>query len=289
MTVTSVKELAQKSGGVDREGTYRATRVFQVQSNDPAEEVAAVLLAVGVFPNSFHPDPQMPATCEDVVANQTDNRTTWVVEARYESGTPPDEKDPDNPLNDRPQISWSSSAYQHRIDEDINGNPIVNTAGKPYDQPVEVEFADWVVSYSVNLAVVPAFLLQYENAVNSDPFTVDGVAILPQQGQIRGLRISPVMIRNDIAYRQVSLEIYIRTDLWTELKFEEGDEEYVDTSDHSKGWKRISLPGPPKFDPPGLWPLDKDGAAIQNPTTQNMLSTEWQARKELQFSPLGFA
>ena len=252
MGVVSVNEKPERQGGVNREGVYTAVKVYHVRVDDPDDDVATVILGTGIVPNQLHPDPQLPAIVDEIDANQTgDDRVDWEVVVRYTSDVGEDEKDPDNPLNDLPEIDWSSRPYSEVAEYDNFGVEILNSALRPYEPPIEVEKVDWVVSYSVNLGAVPSFLLQYENAINTDPFIIDGFPVDVNQGMIKGLRIGRREIRNDIPFRRVALEVHLREDTWIERRVEMGDEALIDDQDPSQGWKPITMKGPPVFETRG--------------------------------------
>jgi len=77
----------------------------------------------------------------------------------------------DNPLNAPPDRRWGYVECTEPIDEDLDGNPIVNTAGDTFDPPPTETFYDPLYTVVRNEAVAGAIVsLQYNDAVNADPF-----------------------------------------------------------------------------------------------------------------------
>lgn len=78
------------------------------------------------------------AFCQSVNCTQKDdNPFFWEVECEYSSRSISELLDA-NPLLRPLEISWSTEKITEAIDEDINGNPIANSAGTKFDPPIEI-------------------------------------------------------------------------------------------------------------------------------------------------------
>jgi hypothetical protein len=94
-----------------------------------------------------------------------------------------------DPLSRPPVVNWSREVYTELTDQDINGDPIVNTANKRYDDPVEVERRRSVPIVEINVAnlgIVLAHQATFEGALNSSAWDVFGDAsfVVPQHAAI---------------------------------------------------------------------------------------------------------
>lgn len=89
--------------------------------------------------------------------------TYWICIVTYE-GTNID------PVQEPPEIEWSDSTSSEAIDEDWDGNPIVNVNNEPLEG-VTMDVADLVLSVKRNFRTFsPALQFQYRHSVNSDTF-----------------------------------------------------------------------------------------------------------------------
>ena len=92
----------------------------------------------------------------------------WMVEASYkgEAGQDP----VSSPLTKPTSIAWSDSATMEELDQDFNGEPLVNANGEPI-RGIKIELVDDVVTLKKNfLTFNPYTRGMYRRAVNSDTF-----------------------------------------------------------------------------------------------------------------------
>jgi hypothetical protein len=76
-----------------------------------------------------------------------------------------------NPLQMPIEVSWALRDHEAVLQYDVNGNPVLNTAGDPYDPPVVIDDPRLVMTVVRNEAQFNVgWVLAYRNAVNSDPF-----------------------------------------------------------------------------------------------------------------------
>jgi hypothetical protein len=68
-----------------------------------------------------------------------------------------------------PAISIEGQVFRQVIDLDINGNPLVNTAGDPYDPGIEIDQERAIIKIEQNLQTFPGFALAYANYLNLNP------------------------------------------------------------------------------------------------------------------------
>jgi hypothetical protein len=112
---------------------------------------------------------------------------------------------PKSPLDAPPKIDWDDVATDEEIDEDYDGNPIVNTAGDAI-RGVKTEIVDDVLNIQRNfLTVDPYIRAAYRRATNSDTFA----GWPPGTARFRKLRATNVS-DSEIGYWQVSAQIQFR-------------------------------------------------------------------------------
>jgi len=211
MAVISAKEIHNGRDGEEEAGdrgsskrTY--TRVFRVTTNSNMDDAVTVAQGVGISLGAVYPtDPA--ARCRRIrPRNESFSKRVWIVTYSYSTG-PEIEEDP---TNDPAEITWSGQVFEAEYYQDRWGDFICNSAGDYFDPPVKGDKPRWIVTVKKNMAVVPSWILQYQNAVNAAEFTLDGVTIPARCAKISSIQIGPWENRNDIAYRQVQLEIHLQ-------------------------------------------------------------------------------
>jgi hypothetical protein len=130
------------------------------------------------------------ARCYDVRAKQdADDPYRWHVTAKYTSGdrsryskfSPErgDERGSDaNPLQRPPIVIWGQQKVQRVLEFDMsqqavgqNGQPVLNSAGDPFDPPVVVEDTYPTLTYIRNEGTFdPGVPIAYKDAINNDVF-----------------------------------------------------------------------------------------------------------------------
>lgn len=79
--------------------------------------------------------------------------------------------EPDNPLDRPVEYSWEIGTALQTIETDINGNAIVNAAGDPPEQPVQIEVTSVFLNCMRNEASFnAATAISFTNRVNADSF-----------------------------------------------------------------------------------------------------------------------
>jgi hypothetical protein len=95
----------------------------------------------------------------------------WYFEVTITYVIPGGSQGEDNPLNIPPDRRWGFVECTEPIDEDLDGKPIVNSAGDTFDPPPTDDFYDPLYTITRNEAAFgPAVALMYNDAINADPF-----------------------------------------------------------------------------------------------------------------------
>lgn len=186
------------------DGNWTATRAWDV-INFTSEDDA--INATGVLVGAAHPaTSSMRCTSIGITENKL---TKAIVVANYAVSTI-NANDP-NPLVRVPMIGWKRNRMSLPVDTDINGNPILNSAtdayknnGTRYFTSRTLTFKRWEPYYNQSLANT------YDNATNSDTWTIQGVTANPGQAQLIGY--GPIEeYQVGAPFVHVAYEIEIRT------------------------------------------------------------------------------
>ena len=158
----------------------RYTRVFRVLMTSTYDGPNLACSAPGINigdayePNGNEFEFDTHAYCNGITATQVGgDGIGWDVVVEYGpysslwAGGGPKQ----NPLLQPIDVSWSQRSQEIVADQDINGNPIVNTAGDAFDPPLMEDDPRFVLTVIRNEPTFnQAMQIQYRNAINSDPF-----------------------------------------------------------------------------------------------------------------------
>lgn len=229
MSVTSIRNAPGKSGNFGKRTDSDAERAWIAITNgfnDTEFTVRNHGQGVGTFPIPYqdsHPESGDLLCTSLSVRQDRQHPLKWDVVAKY-SSRPTSELDlqaqeAPNPLTRQAEISWQTVQYQEPGIRDLDNKGFCNSAGDPFDPPVEYQRSRWVITISKNVSAVPNWLPDYENAVNNDVFSVEGVAFAQYSLRLSGISISAVK-REKVAagieffYRVVSFRLEHNRDKW---------------------------------------------------------------------------
>lgn len=283
------------------------TRVWRVDTSVNTDDDYTVMSDAGAVKiGAAHPSHAkcrcIRRSCRPESSGQKRN---WIFNAEYSTKWDIDE----NPLDDPAKTRWSSETFQKPVWETVDGKGIVNSAGDPFDPPAEKDDSRWVSVTTKNVPTyVPTWIFSYQDAVNSDSYTLDGVPIGAGVSKISGIDLGEVQERNEIEYRVLTITIHHR-----------GENEGVGSGSGSYGtgsgsddimpWDLNLLDAgmreiPEEGAPGGTdgrrnilntkdglpvsspVPLDGEGRAIEEPTLDNSIYLQFQVYFEKSFSAL---
>lgn len=169
MAVTLSAPLPRREGGkaADHTRTYRRSyRARSTAGESEAEVLDAVVVALGDV-GSAHPDDASASVQSIQVSCQSRDGTDWSVEVEYGPIRPGES----SPLLEEPEVDWGLAAYQRIADADRDGNPIVNSAGDPYDPPLTRDDSRPLLTIVRNEATYSPLLADaYRDTVNLATF-----------------------------------------------------------------------------------------------------------------------
>lgn len=277
MTVTYLGEIPEGRKAVNTKGTRTYTRTFKLFTSSKSEDAYSVgsnasLPTIG----ATHPSDAL-AWCVSLSVDCTDGWTGWVVSAEYSA-----ERELNNdPTLDPAVITWDSEQFQRPAINDYSGNAIVNSAGDPFDPPNMMDDSRRVVTVSKNLAVVPVWILTYQDAVNSDSFVVDNVTIGIGLAKIQRVAVGEQQERNGTAFRTVNFTIHLQKDGWLLEPLDAGFREI----EYGVGRVNIVNEGD-GLQPSAPVPLDGAGVHIAEPTLSNCIFLSFTVYETKIFSTL---
>jgi len=214
-------------------------RYYMLQSNDPEELEGAVYAACPVVLGDNFPG-VLTCICHDRSATRTkDSRLVWYITCSYKSILSKSEKERIMfavPTDRAARIVWASRtillaqgqmqqavttagkrAYQTFASANVSfpdpavSSPVSNTAGDMFDPTIQTPVTEWIVSVTKNVPAIPETILTYNNAVNNAEIVVDGITIPKGCAKSQDLKIGEDMQENGTNYRQLSLNLILRS------------------------------------------------------------------------------
>lgn len=259
MTVTFLQELSGGRTGRNDLGKRSYTRTFSLETSSQSEGPYAVGSHASVPEiGEAYPD-DAAAWCVSLEVANSDPWKGWTVTANYST----EREIATNPTNDPAIITWDSEQFQKPAIFSYAGTGILNSAGDPFDPPNMMDDSRRIVTVTKNLAVVPTWILTYQDAVNSDSFVLDGVTIGIGLAKIQRVAVGEEQTRNGTAFRTVTFSIHLEKDGWLLEPLDAGFREIV------SGNRVNILNDGDGLQPSAPVPLNGAGVHIANPTVAN--------------------
>jgi hypothetical protein len=198
----------------------------------------------------------------------------WIISIEYGQFNAL-EIQPADPMIARPKISFSSTRFQVPATKDIDDEPVVNSAGDPFDPPFMLDETRPFMTIVKNEAGFPPLLAQdYHNSINNAPWFG-----LPE------LVWKCVDITGDEAqdpdggrYWVVTYQFEMKRETWVEKLMDVGMREI-----NSSG-KKIAITDDRGREVDAPWPLNENGTKKAVGVTAEFM--EFHLYKEMDFSAL---
>jgi hypothetical protein len=156
MAVTDVIELHERSCKKELEKYRREyQRVFKVFTNDPQESHTSVIAGVGISVGAPYITPNesdLGALVKSIEPEQDDDPQVWTVTYTYDTDVPDPDEQEENPLARPAKWKFSFTKEQRSIAQDLDGIPMINSAGQPFLPPVEATYSRPQIEVTVNKA-----------------------------------------------------------------------------------------------------------------------------------------
>jgi len=253
--MTFGREVHEKRSGRLEIGTGGSfTRTFLVTTTDAVNEGPYVVCGCPGVPRLGDPLPESPLyTCRTVTPEYAGGSPSlsWYVTCEYSRRSNDPDEDHDNPLNAPVEIEARGVKVQKIVTHDLNGDPILNTAGDAFDPPLEVTRTHPVIVFTRN---EPSFTfdyaLSYMDHVNSGSYLGAGA------GTVKCNDIAAQkMFAQAQEYWQVRYEFEYNPDGWQPQVLNAG---YMQLFSGGK-YKILDSDGRDVSEP---WPLDASGERI---------------------------
>ena len=138
-----------------------------------------------------------------------------------------------------------------------------------------------VVTVTKNLAVVPSWILTYQDAVNSDVFSIDGISIGIGLAKVQRVSVGEAQSRNGTSFRTVSFTIHLEKSGWLLEPLDAGFREI------GYGGERVNIVNEGDgLQPSAPVPLDGAGVHIADPTLANCVFLSFVVYETKVFSAL---
>lgn len=287
MSVLAVHPIAPRSGESEGPDATTATRMWRVDVSSSLD-TETTIYASGLLPSRYDPLPENGfLTLRRIsLRHHDDTPLAWVATGTY-SSAPADKRDQDkqafpNPLNRPATRRWSTTQYRVPVEKDTSGEAVVNYAGDYYDPPAEKDSSHWSVTITKNVASVPSFIIDYQDAINNDEITVGGLTVAAKVGKIQVIDIGEQMEENGVVFYQFSYTIEFNKDTWVLSLLQQGLRQ-VNPFDAT-----ARLPCLDDNDEPVTSPvlLNADGEQIADPATDNAVFRDHDVYEEKDFSVL---
>lgn len=157
-----------------------AKTIFLIQTDDPGYGpgyVQAALASFGVYPSILSVYQSYGGSLGDVDAKMQvldidivqagDNDMEWEATVSYGPWDPFSMGT--SPILLPAELATEGQNFQAITDQDINGNPLINTAGDPYDPGIEIDKQRQVIRVTINLQTYPNFAVSYTDYLNATP------------------------------------------------------------------------------------------------------------------------
>ena len=279
MTVTYLGEQDSSRAAENNLGKRSYTRAFKLETDsktDTAYDVGshASLPVIGsVYPADT------AAYVQSISIACVDGYKAWVATYQYSTERQIDQTDPDN---DEVLVSWTSEIYQEPVFKDTSGNGILNSAGDTFTEPLPArDAAHLIAKIRKNVQAIPAWVLSYQNAVNSMAITIGGLSIAAGLAKMQRIEIGEREKRDTLTYYQISFEIHVHKDGW---KLEPLD---IGFRERNTAGKLVDIKNEGDSEVPTT-PVMLDGAGkvLNNPTPATAVYREFVVYPELDFTSL---
>ena len=215
MSLLSAAEIHVGREGTDDEKSKSRTRTFRVIMDHPyddADEVLDEFVGIG----TLHPYDPTLIVSRRRAAQENFSKVVWIVTLTYRQ-----RDKSENPLDDPIEVSWNTNTAQIDFHYDKDGNAVLNSAGDVYEDGAKDEWASWVATVHRNITTFPAWLVGYENAINSSAFEIDGFMVGVRGAKVKSIAISKWQKRNGIYYRELNMSIAFKT-TWVKYLLDQG-------------------------------------------------------------------
>lgn len=231
MAVLEVVELYNRSASKNEKWQRTYSRKFQALTDDPTDGPVTVVDAfvsvysidIGTKYNAGGTELDEGAYCNSIATDcNSQDGLQWEITVQYGPFDPTkDGEATSNPTEKVPEVSWDSVQFERVVDEDINGEAIVNTAFDGFDPPIIIDDSRPVLKIQRNEALEtfsPAVAYAYRDHVNEFEWYGGD----PKTWKIAGITAKREFHAEIGFYWNVSYEFHYNPATWTKRILNQG-------------------------------------------------------------------
>tara|TARA_R110002124_G_C8846985_1_gene506028 strand:- start:193 stop:1026 length:834 start_codon:yes stop_codon:yes gene_type:complete len=273
MAVSSVTEKAStRNFSINDKNERTYTRTFEVITDSQYDGAYLAAAAPGLSIGDTYSTTTESDTLSFVRSVTSEctspDGKSWRVTADY---GPLADSTAQNPLNAELEVEWSFSQFTRATDQDIYGDPILNSAADVFSEAVEIDDSRPILKIVKNEASFNALLAYYyKDAVNAQPF-YGGARKTVKVQSISSKRLFDATYGY---YWKTSLEFAFNPLGWKKIILDQGYREIVNNKK-----KNILVQGVPVNEPALL-----DGYGEQLPVNGQPVFREYEVYRPLPFS-----
>ncbi|MEM6560046.1 MAG: hypothetical protein AAF656_00465 [Planctomycetota bacterium] len=276
MSVTAVHERHEGRRSSIRDGKTTHTRVYIVHTDSIADGTAVAIKAAGIprYGHGHPGDADLKVTSIDadpikgsgthfeVKVEYGDDDTTFVF--------------PTSPLDRPPEVSWSGSeaAAPYFLDRSNPPKPVTNSAGDPFEQFLERETGELVITITLNEAAFDAAVADtYSHTINAGPVRIDTTTFAAETLKLSPIQATKVKERveeegavQDFTYYRITYQLKARAEGWIDRPLDVGLNERI--GNLADGFKLKPIVDAANLPVKKPYPLDGEGRRRISPTDE---------------------
>jgi hypothetical protein len=209
---TQINEIVGASASVNLQGQETYDRVFELIFDDPVFNAGDVINNPLLPPLLSLYSPFSSAIHDDRQARHSGGRASpniWTVTCRYSTRQNTNQNEQRDPELLAPKISWATSNQQVYRERDRRGKKKCNSAGDPFIPITPTYEAIKVATVKYFVRNKPAGLLELNNKINSNTFTVDGEYVAKNCCRIADIQVSEPRIERGVTGRDITVQFQI--------------------------------------------------------------------------------
>lgn len=273
------------------EGKAKLRWIASTNSNSDNEVIVATygygnnILPIPYF--SHHPT-QSIMLCRTIRFDQDSSAPRhWDIEATYSSEpltqAEQEEEQKKNPVDRPAKIKWRTNSYRKPVIKDRNGKAVLNSAWDYFDPPPEIDASRWTATITKNVKAVPNYILEYTDAINSNGFQIQGIAVGSEVAKIMELDISDEQTEGDFSFFVFTYTLEFRPETWVLAELDQGLRKLSGGGSQQIAILDDATPPRPVTSPKLL---NGSGATLTNPSPNNAVYREFDVYEPKDFTIL---
>lgn len=286
MGVVSIVEQHARGGTLGSFPDISGRRSWRVKCDSDNDDIFTIA-ASGLLPanGDAHPN-NADATLRSLSGEaEKDKKNYFVVTANYSAQARTVEEEEreaqPNPLGRSAKLKWRTVKYTRAITKDKNGEAILNSAGDPFDPPVEIQASHWMVDVTRNISAAPSWIIDYEDAINATSFYLGGLLIPARVAKLSEIEIGEQATESGVRHYPFRMSIELRRETWRLKILDQGLHYYDDDAGEFK--RAVDANMEPTAGPVLL---DGMGGQLDNPSLDNAVFLDFDVFPENEFSIL---